>query len=165
MSTALLLGIPAQLKTLVTRLSATWAAKVDTLATDWTTARAAKVDNLDTTMSSRAAAATALTNATWTDARASYLANLASGAPLTIKNRIAVSASIPSGSSSGTASLGVTITLAKSILIMNGNSANSSVASHADNSIHGVLNTTTIDFTRGGTAGTVNVRATVIEFY
>jgi len=42
-------------------------------ATDYTSARAAKLDNLDTTISSRAPAATALSNATWTDTKAGYL--------------------------------------------------------------------------------------------
>ena len=42
----------------------------------WTDARAAKLDNLDTTVSSRAPASTALSNATWTDARAAKLDNL-----------------------------------------------------------------------------------------
>jgi hypothetical protein len=46
------------------------------LYTDFTTARAAKLDNLDTTISSRAAAATALSTATWTGTRAAKLDNL-----------------------------------------------------------------------------------------
>lgn len=42
----------------------------------WTDDRAAKLDNLDTTVSSRAPADTALSNATWTDTRAAKLDNL-----------------------------------------------------------------------------------------
>ena len=45
----------------------------------WTNARAGKIDSLDTTVSSRAAAGTALSNATWTNARAGYLDYLANG--------------------------------------------------------------------------------------
>jgi hypothetical protein len=44
--------------------------------TTWTDARAARLDNLDTTVSSRAPASTALSNATWTDVRAAKLDNL-----------------------------------------------------------------------------------------
>ena len=49
-----LAGVPGRLKTLVDRLSATWAAKIDRLDTDLTTTRAAR---LDATISSRATAA------------------------------------------------------------------------------------------------------------
>lgn len=57
-----LLGVPGKLKTIS-----------DYLTTNWTTARAAKVDNLDAAVTTRAASATALTNAIWTDARAAKL--------------------------------------------------------------------------------------------
>lgn len=57
-----LLGVPGKLKTIS-----------DYLTTNLSTTRAAKVDNLDAAMSTRAAAATALTNATWTDARAAKI--------------------------------------------------------------------------------------------
>lgn len=46
---------------------------VDDLETRLTLARAGKLDNLDALISSRAAAATALSTATWTAARAAYL--------------------------------------------------------------------------------------------
>lgn len=54
-----LLGVPGKLSTLLG-----W------FTTYWTAARAAKIDNLDAAVSTRAVASTALTNATWTDARA-----------------------------------------------------------------------------------------------
>lgn len=53
-----LAGLPGKLKTLTDRL---------------TSGRAANLDNLDATMTSRAAASTALSNATWTDALAAKL--------------------------------------------------------------------------------------------
>ena len=56
-----LLGVPGKLKTLTDRL---------------TSGRAANLDNLNATVSSRAAAASALSNATWTDARAGKLDKL-----------------------------------------------------------------------------------------
>lgn len=55
---AVLLGLPAKVKTLVDRL---------------TSGRAANLDNLNATVSSRAAASTALSNAVWTDVRAGKL--------------------------------------------------------------------------------------------
>jgi hypothetical protein len=56
------MGVPGKLKTLLDRLTAT---------------RAGYLDNLDAAVSSRAAASTALTNATWTDAKSNKLTNAA----------------------------------------------------------------------------------------
>lgn len=53
-----LLGVPAKLETLLSRITAT---------------RAANLDNLDTTISSRAPSSTALSNAVWTGTKAGYL--------------------------------------------------------------------------------------------
>ena len=61
-----LMGIPGKMGTLLSRI---------------TDARAVKLDNLDTTVSSRAPSSTALSNATWTNARAGYLDNIAGGVP------------------------------------------------------------------------------------
>lgn len=70
-----LLGVPGKLKTLLDRLSSTWAAKLDTLYTDYTAARATKLSSLDAAITSRAAAAT------WTSALATYLADVARRKP------------------------------------------------------------------------------------
>ena len=53
-----LLGVPGKLKTLLDRLTA---------------ARATKLDNLDTAITTRAPSSTALSTATWTATRAGYL--------------------------------------------------------------------------------------------
>jgi len=58
MSMAPLLGVPGKLKTLLDRI---------------TTARAANLDNIDAAVSSRAPSATALSTATWTNARAANI--------------------------------------------------------------------------------------------
>lgn len=58
---AILAGVPGKLKTLIDRLTST---------------RAANLDNLNATITSRAAASTALSNATWTDGRAAKLDNI-----------------------------------------------------------------------------------------
>lgn len=60
-----LLGVPGKLKTIS-----------DHLTTNLSTTRAAKVDNLDAAISTRAPASTALTNATWTNARAEKIDTL-----------------------------------------------------------------------------------------
>lgn len=80
-----LFGVPAQLKTLLDRLTATRATKLDNL-NDTVTSRApastalstatwsaTKAGYVDTTISSRAPSSTALSTATWTSARAAYL--------------------------------------------------------------------------------------------
>lgn len=64
-----LLGVPGKLKTIS-----------DYLTTHLASARAAKIDNLDAAISTRAAASTALTNATWSDARAAKLDGAAQAA-------------------------------------------------------------------------------------
>ena len=57
-----LLGVPGKLKTVI-----------DHLQTYLSSTRCAKIDNLDAAISTRAAAATALSTATWTSGRASAL--------------------------------------------------------------------------------------------
>jgi hypothetical protein len=64
MSQSFLLGVPGKIK-----------AVYDHLTTHLASARAAKIDNLDAAISTRAAASTALSNATWTNALASILGN------------------------------------------------------------------------------------------
>ena len=61
----ILLGIPGKLQTLLTRITSTGGANLDS--------------KLDATVSSRAAAATALSTAQWTNARAGYLDVLNAG--------------------------------------------------------------------------------------
>jgi hypothetical protein len=58
MSMAPLLGLPGKVKTLIDRLTST---------------RATNLDNLDAAITTRAAAATALSSATWTGTRAGYI--------------------------------------------------------------------------------------------
>lgn len=62
-----LAGLPGQIATLTSRL---------------TSGRATNLDNLDAAISTRAAASTALSNATWTSALAAALLNVASNNPL-----------------------------------------------------------------------------------
>lgn len=59
-------SIPGLIQTVIDRLTST---------------RAANLDNLNATITSRAAAATALSNAVWTDALAGFLATVARGRP------------------------------------------------------------------------------------
>lgn len=64
-----LLGVPGKLKTIN-----------DWLVNNLSVARTAKIDNLDAAISTRAVASTALTNVTWTDARAAKLDGAAQAA-------------------------------------------------------------------------------------
>lgn len=65
-----LAGVPGKLKTLIDRLTSTWAAKLDTLHdTRLTVARAGYLDKLNL-------AGKATDDATWTNARAAYLDNI-----------------------------------------------------------------------------------------
>lgn len=66
----LLLGVPKQLNDLLTRLSATWAAKLDTLYTAYTATRAGYLDKLN--LSGKA-----VDDAVWTNARAAQLDRVA----------------------------------------------------------------------------------------
>lgn len=68
-----LLGVPGKLKTIT-----------DYLTTNLSTTRAAKIDNLDAAMSTRAAAATALSTATWTSDTAAKINS--GGIPGTVKS-------------------------------------------------------------------------------
>ena len=63
----ILLGLPGQLKKLIDRLVPSGSAQT------LTDARVSALDNLNATVSSRAPSSTALSNATWTDARAARL--------------------------------------------------------------------------------------------
>ena len=76
MSIGILVQVSNWVGALNTRLSSTWAAKLDTLNTNYTATRAGYIDNLDAAISTRAAASTALSNATWTSTRAAALDNL-----------------------------------------------------------------------------------------
>jgi hypothetical protein len=87
----------------------------------WTAVRAVKLDNLDAAMSTRAAASTALTNATWTDVRAAKLDTVLSGS---IIQSIQHSSVTQGGTNNGASYTGTvtiaSVNTAKSIIITRG---------------------------------------------
>lgn len=156
----LLMGVPKQLADLLTRLSATWAAKVDTLHDSRLTAgRAGYLDKLNL-------AGKATDDAVWTNAKAGYLDMAVSGVAR-IKNIQYGTVSVPFNNYSATATI-TTVDTAKTVLIMLGFST---AAGTTDASIIypriTLTNTTTVTATRGGntSTGTLTVGFVAVEFY
>lgn len=83
--------------------------------------RCAKIDNLDAAMSTRAAAATALSSATWTAARAGYLEklNATPGIPGTLKSVQRGVISMASGDSTKSATI-ASVDTGKAVLTLLG---------------------------------------------
>ena len=114
---AFLAGVPGKLKTILDRLTSTRAANLDNLDAAVSTrmpGSATEQGRIDVAISTRAPAATALTDVTWTDARAAKLDLITSAS--------AAFASIQTGFVSGTVQTGtnedaryVDITLATSL--------------------------------------------------
>lgn len=103
----MLAGVPGKLKTLLDRLTAT---------------RAALLDNLNATVSSRAPAATALSNAVWTDARAGKI-DLIAPALRSLQGGYLNSTTLNSGSGEDVRFVDVTISAvdtAKSLCLFEG---------------------------------------------
>lgn len=149
-----LLGVPGKLKTIS-----------DWLTTYWTAARAAKVDNLDAAITTRAAASTALTNATWSDAKAGYLDGAISGRLGSIKAIYTGNVTIANGASSGTATI-TAVNTGKAICFGRGfNPVGWASALSIDQvPIIVLTNSTTVTATRGATANGLSVAYTVVEF-
>lgn len=150
-----LLGVPGKLKTIS-----------DYLTTHFASTRAAKIDNLDAAISTRAAAATALTNATWTDVRAAKLDSIsATGAIKSIQTGW-VSSLPSSGSGEDANYLDITIaavTTSKSIVMIDGNTI-SNPTLYISNAMHGRLTSTTNLRVSGRDTYIVGARWTVVEF-
>lgn len=135
-----LLAVPGKLTTIYTYLTSNLAA-----------ARAAKIDNLDAAVSGRAPASTALTIATWTDARAAKLDAIQSSVINSIQ-----SGSITIGAGGfGTATIAA-VNTAKTMVINNGLSNNYNASVY-------LFSAATVRADSNGAPGTV-VAFTVVEF-
>lgn len=156
----LLLGVPKQLSDLLTRLSATWAAKLDTLHDSrLTSARAGYLDKLN--LSGKA-----LDDAMWTNAKAGYL-DMAISAVCRIKSIQKVSVSINNTLSSATATI-TAVNTSKTILIPTGHIAPNTDYTDPDalTAAWQLTNSTTVTFSRGGAlSGAMVGYCQVIEFY
>lgn len=157
----LLLGVPKQLSDLLTRLSATWAAKLDTLHTAYTAARAGYLDKLNLT-------GKAVDDAVWTATKAGYLDMAISGV-CRIKSIQKVDVSINNTMASGTATI-TAVNTAKTIIVSLGYLASTDLDyTEPDGLSHlwALTNSTTVTLTRGGSSysGLGQGAAQVIEFY
>lgn len=151
-----LAGVPGKLATIYTHLT-----------TYLSSTRAAKIDNLDTTISSRAAASTALSNATWTNAKADYLDMPISGVAR-IKSIQHLNITILYNQTTGDATISPAVNTAKSIIILRGMSCSDKGPDMNNATVH-FLNGSTLQAGRrkpGSTADdALYVKATVVEFY
>jgi hypothetical protein len=161
-----LLGLPGKVQTLLTRLSATWAAKLDTLAANYTTTRAGKLDNLDAAITTTAPAATALSTAVWTSALAAIIA-----AQTRVKNIQYVGATVAIGGT-GNANTTVAITAVdwtKALLFPLGVHCSNGVSTYGQDARWEVTNSTTLTMYASSYVplGTANITAgaCVLEFY
>lgn len=143
----MLAGVPGKLKTLLDRLTA---------------ARAANLDKLDANVSTRAPAATALSNAVWTDARAAKLdANVLTNG---------VIKSIQRGTHAG-ASGDITVAISsinpdKSIVILNSSAGSLSGASLNTPMLKSISSTSFVVSASGaGGGGGIAFSWQLIEFY
>lgn len=149
-----LLGVPGKLKTIY-----------DYLVANLSTTRTAKIDNLDAAISTRAAASTALTNATWTDAKAGFIDGAISGRLGSIKAIYTGNITIANGASSGTATI-TAVNTAKAIYFGRGFNPTgfSGALDISQVPIVTLTNSTTVTATRGGTTQAMSVAYTVVEF-
>lgn len=129
-----------------------------------TTTRAANLDKLDANISTRAAASTALSNATWSDARAAYLDIINTGAISgLVKSVQIVTVTMAGGSSASTAVTAVDT--AKTIVLEcsrehSGTSVSDGVQLLAR---HRLTSATNLSSTRNGTSGTLTCQVALIE--
>ena len=152
-----LLGVPGKLKTIT-----------DYLTTYLSSTRAAKIDNLDAAISTRAAAATALSSATWTPARAGYLDKInAGGIPGTVKSiqtgyLAVVGGSSATGEDAYYRDITIsTVVVAKCVVTVQGNVTSSGNTMQTGR----VTGTTTLRVSRDANNNTMSGRWYVVEYY
>lgn len=143
----MLAGVPGKLKTLADRLTAT---------------RAANLDKLDANITTRAAAATALSNAVWSDARAGKLDSIG------IKS--IQRGSFTWGGTELTKSVTISSVTPGRALLLFSFTSNPSVGTVSDvfketMTAGNITGATTLGFSRGKTVGTGLVEWQVIEFF
>ena len=142
-------GLPGQMATLIGRLTAT---------------RATNLDNIDAAVSTRAAASTALSTATWTNALAADIALIPSIPTSAIKSIQFISVSMTTSLTSATATI-TSVNTAKSMMVgMSLYNDSSSAAAAACMATFTLTNATTVTVNRGVTGGNIYCKAFVVEF-
>lgn len=150
-----LAGVPGKLATISTHLTSYLSST-----------RAAKIDNCDTTVSSRAPSSTALSNATWTDAKAGFVDMAISGVAR-IKSIQHVYASLSTGTDytvGGNIAIAA-VTTSKALVIFNGMSGNSNTWQTTSLRLTGSTTLAFAGMRAENTSNTFNVAAVVVEFY
>lgn len=155
-----LLGVPGKLKTIS-----------DYLTTNLAAVRAAKIDNLDAAISTRAAASTALSNATWTNARAAKLDSIsATGVIKSIQTGFVSDLPTTStGEDERYVNVTITaVTTSKSVVLIDGSRVVSSgTGGFSANLTARLIDSTTLrvaSFYMGATTVEFGARWTVVEF-
>lgn len=161
-----LAGVPGKLNTLLTRLSETWASKLDTLSANFTATIAGRID---AAISSRAAASD------YTSSRAGYLDKLNAGGTIgTVKSIQTFNATVTiNGSRWGNnASQAISaVTTSKSIVIVNGASGPADDAAEQPVMCRAVLASSTSvtvfvsTWSAPATAKNYTVSFTVVEYH
>ncbi len=149
-----LLGVPGKLKTISDYLTGTLYPYITT-----------RTANLDTTISSRAAASTALTNATWTDTRAAKIDTIDTTVSATARIKLIQRGTIAlsnGGFTTGTSTITAVVTAKTELRCLGFSATSGDITSYPRLEL---TNTTTVTATRGGTSGAVTVSWEVTEYY
>jgi len=148
-----LMAVPGKLTTIYSHLT-----------TYMSSTRMPKIDNLDAAISTRAAAATAVSSANWTTARAGYLEKLNATAGIlgTIKSVQYGTVTANSGSASGTATI-TAVNTAKAMLFFLG--AENTAADSPTMLRLGLTNSTTVTGYKRTGADATKAGFMVVEFY
>lgn len=151
-----LAGIPGRLKTVA-----------DHLSTYLSSTRCARIDYLDAAISGRAPAGTALSNATWTDARAGFLDMAVSGVAR-IKSIQHLSGTIPWNANSVSVACS-SVATGKTLIIRRGEHITSGDGAELNRASVYFSSGTSVVAQRGGSGGSplnaLEVHFTLLEFY
>lgn len=144
-----LIGVPGKIK-----------AVADYLLNNLSVLRAAKIEFLDAYMTSRAPAATALSNATWTDVRAAKLDSITTSFVKSITTFV-----VQDTISSGGQGNGVTYTFGGAGVNISKTVVLSQLGSNTGVGCYAYLVSTTVVKVDSASAGAVMLRVTLLEFY
>lgn len=143
------------------------AGDLDALEGRLTTNRVTRLDQLDAAISSRAPASTALENTTWTAGRAIKLDQLDAA----MSSRLGAIKAVYRGtivlnefSTSGSAALGGTVNLSKTLLFMLGSEVGLAGDTVSNAAVRLSLNTTSVTASRGSSGAYISVGYQVVEF-
>lgn len=132
------------------------------LTTHLASARAAKIENLDAAISTRAPASTAMSNATWSDAKAGFIDMAISGVAR-IKSIQHSGVTISNTTTTGNVTIS-SVTTSKAFIIPAGQSGNGSSFDQVSAQLY-FTSGTNVQASRSSSDSTMTYRFTVVEFY